>query len=192
MTQVWQRTPDGYERDGYRIRLMIDSDRARWQLAVNGAAPGEPPMWCQVSYHRRLRSAQYRAASIEREGIARQRITWRAAAGSAAMLIAVTTATSAEHLGSFIIATVTFALALRYWIESVVIRVAPRDDVLAHSWPRLEPWALSVIDFIRPRASSQALESPPTAVRVLPPEPEDGISSADPEARHPAGPMHVC
>jgi hypothetical protein len=187
----WRPTSFGYEQDGFRIRLIPDGRRYRWQLEVAQEGPYGGSEWLTVSYHRRLGTACARADEIARERRRRDGIAWRIAAGGLALLIALSAATVDESLATVVVATLGFALAVRFWLEAIALRILPGHYAPTDSWPPLERAALHVVGSMRRRAAARPTGGS-TSVHTLPPDPEVTSEERDePNQRH-ASPMHIC
>jgi hypothetical protein len=191
MTQVWQRSSDGYQRAGFRVSPISDAGRVRWRLDTRTNFQDGSSIWVTASYHRRLRAAQLEAASIEREQLRRRRITWRLALGTLLLLVSVSAMAFSVNLWAFLGSSAVFGLAIRFWFEAVAIRV--KADTLVHSWPHLERGALRVMDSMQAHRApvERALVSP---IGALPPDAYgDADGDGDEKASHLyASPMHVC
>jgi hypothetical protein len=190
MPAEWRRTPFGYERDEYRIRLIPEARRYRWRLEVARSGP-DGPRWWAVSYHRRLRTAQVRAEGIARERRRRDRIAWRIVAGGVSLFVSIVTITLEVSFGMVLAAATGFAFAIRFWLEAIALLVAPGDHALTDAWPHLERAALRIAASVRRRSESRPGAGAPV-LHVSPPDPE-ATSEPDAESgyRH-ASPMHLC
>ena len=189
MKQVWRHSTQGYECAGFRVRPISGHGRYRWRLDMRTDMYDGSSIWKTTSYHRRLRTAQLRAATIERERLRRRRITWRLALGTILLLASVSAMAVSANLWVFFGGAAVFGLAVRFWFEAVAIRV--KDDTVVYSWPHLERGALRVMDSLQAHHAPLERESVSPIVALPPEVAADEPADDDADYRH-ASPMHVC
>lgn len=188
MTPHWTRFSGGYELPGFRVFALTGRGRYRWRLEAEIELPDGSSVWQVASYHRRLKTAQMRAASIVKERLRHRRITWRVVLGTLLLFVSIYAMAFAVNLGVFLGGAAAFGLAVRFWLEATAIRVG--DDTLAQSWPRLERVALWAMEALRPRRATTTHRSV-SPLLGAPPALDDGDEDEDELHVH-ASPMHVC
>ena len=169
----WHVDDDGFAAPGYRIRPLRGHGAYRWRLESTRAGSPTHAPWSQMSDHRSLATAQFRAGAVERERIRSDRSSVRTVLGVGAVLVGVGAVRSVTDPIDLIVAVTLFSIGMRWIAMAIAIRFGVHSES-PEDWRYdtsvLDRLSAPLVRSIRARARPVDTTQPAPRVRVLPPD----------------------